>query len=288
MNKLGIFLGGFVSGSVITVSAGYFFVYKKYIPLRELEESIADLENEKRDLYHKIDEIQKSIEHLSDSKRELESRLESENLKSQRKNSERIKQRSETISYDHQYVGNEGTPYQPETTVPEELLEDDDDEGLVPTIISDDFPRIDGRLTKKEQQEIDDCGEDDQLAHTILTKIKEERFNASIDENCTSYMIDRETFDNKLDFFSDPLYLIYYRPEGIVALQEGNEIIEDPDQLFDTSCLNHFEDRNSKMIFENDDGEKTLICRNDNLLTDYVISCVDKTYVEAIKEQEGQ
>lgn len=299
MNKLGIFLGGLVSGSAATAAAGYFFVYKKYIPLRELEHSIADLQEEKRELCRKVGDINKALDELSESKKEFEKRIKSEKKpeahkaiddEKPSKDPSRDSAVPERISYDVQkYKGGTDIPEQPETTIPEELFEDDEtDDGAVPTIIDDDCPRIDGQLTAKEQKEIDDCGEDDALAHTILTRIKEDRFNASIDPNRTSYLIDRATFENHLDFFEQPVYLVYYQPDGLVALRDGNELIEMPDALVSTTCFEQLEDENSDMTFENDDGEKTVVCRNDNMLTDYVVSRIDETYVEAMKEQEGQ
>ena len=59
MNKRDIIMLaiGLVTGCAATAAAGYFGVYRKYIPLHDLEREIGELEDRKRDLCRQIDTI---------------------------------------------------------------------------------------------------------------------------------------------------------------------------------------------------------------------------------------
>lgn len=62
LKTIGFVVGGFAAGAATATAIFYFGVYKRYIPLKDLEHEIADLERKKHELNQQFkDKDRKSV-----------------------------------------------------------------------------------------------------------------------------------------------------------------------------------------------------------------------------------
>lgn len=295
MNKNVMMLGiGAISGAAATAALGYFCIIRKYIPMRELESEIDKLREEKQSICRQIDEAGKSYEALKKSYSEREQELENdldilESEKVAQGSSEEVAEvdkMTERLDYQHpekydgshyveklQRVANDRKD-EPEANPDEDNdISEDDDDGIDGyEIIDDGIPRIDGQLTKDEQARLDECDNDEDLQRTVLTSIKEERWRNSIDPDDAIYQISSKEHENLPEFF-DTIDLDYYRKDDVLA--EGMNIV-DKDNLIEPAILNHFGKQSQT------DDPNLVICRNDKLEADYMITLDERSFQEVI------
>ena len=291
MNKNVMMLGiGVVSGAAATAALGYFCIIRKYIPMRELESEIDKLREEKQSICRQIDEAGKSYEALKKSYSEREQKLENdldilESEKVAQGSPEEIAEVDKMTEHlDYQHPEQHDRPHyveklqrvadgkKAESDEDDDISEDDDDGIGGYEIIDDGVPRIDGQLTKEEQARLDACDNDEDLQRTVLTSIKEERWRKSIDPDNDIYQISSEEHENLPEFF-DTIDLDYYRKDDILA--DGMTIV-DKDNLIEPSILNHFGKQSQT------DDPNVVICRNDKLEADYMITLDERSFQEAV------
>ncbi|QIG78167.1 hypothetical protein BIHU0010003c01_00048 [Bifidobacterium phage BitterVaud1] len=293
MSKNVMMLGiGVISGAAATAALGYFCIIRKYIPMRELESEIDKLREEKQSICRQIDEAGKSFEALKKSYSEREQELENdldilESEKIAQGSPEEIAEvdtMTERLDYQHpeQYNrphhvkklqkinDNRNDDSEKESEEDDYISEDDGVDGY--EIIDDGIPRIDGQLTKEEQARLDECDNDEDLQRTVLTSIKEERWRNSIDPDNDVYQISSKEHENLPEFF-DTIDLDYYRKDDVLA--EGMNIV-DKDNLIEPSVLNHFGKQSQT------DDPNLVICRNDKLEADYMITLDERSFQEVI------
>lgn len=293
MSKNVMMLGiGVISGAAATAALGYFCIIRKYIPMRELELEIDKLREEKQSICRQIDEAGKSFEALKKSYSEREQELENdldilESEKIAQGSPEEIAEvdtMTERLDYQHpeQYNrphhvrklqkinDNRNDDSEKESEEDDYISEDDGVDGY--EIIDDGIPRIDGQLTKEEQARLDECDNDEDLQRTVLTSIKEERWRNSIDPDNDVYQISSKEHENLPEFF-DTIDLDYYRKDDVLA--EGMNIV-DKDNLIEPSVLNHFGKQSQT------DDPNLVICRNDKLEADYMITLDERSFQEVI------
>ncbi len=253
-----IFAGiGFLTGVAVTTVIGYFGVYRKYIPLHQLEDEVNQLEEQRQSKGRQLDAMDAAYEErkaaydkdlqdmsdrldmydadIADAKKELEG------IKTQ-------KQKSKTMTPEDTSTFNRFGIY-------------------------DGNPRWDGPLTDEERASYDACDGDENLILGLITEVKEHRFKNSIDPNQTRYMIDDYEHETAPDFI-DTVYLDYYIRDDKLA--EGRALIERPDDLIDMSVLVQF----GKYGWQKDPN--VVICRNDVFEIDYVIERHEESYQEAV------
>lgn len=293
MSKNVMMLGiGVISGAAATAALGYFCIIRKYIPMRELESEIDKLREEKQSICRQIDEAGKSFEALKKSYSEREQELENdldilESEKIAQGSPEEVAEvdtMTERLDYQHpeqydrpHYVkklhkinDNRDDDSEEEPEEDNYISEDDGVDGY--EIIDDGIPRIDGQLTKEEQARLDECDNDEDLQRTVLTSIKEERWRNSIDPDNVIYQISSKEHENLPEFF-DTIDLDYYRKDDVLA--EGMNIV-DKDNLIEPSILNHFGKQSQT------DDPNLVICRNDKLEADYMITLDERSFQEVI------
>lgn len=289
---------GALSGAVIT-GVGAYLVYRQYVPLNKLNDSINELESRKRELLSKIEKIQNSYDSLSESTKKSTARMDKE-LDFYESQLDAVK---EELKQNNQLVADQGNPdainrdeayyakkfeetqstdedYSDDYEVdrssePERGLYFDDSEKpsekeLAMTkqffgkyVINDGNNRWDGPLTDYEQAEYDNAGGDPDVENSILMNIKEERFINSIDEKEPMYQISEQEHRD-MPKFLDTDELDYYEVDDILAL--GRDIVPNPSHLIDLTVLNHF----GKGSMSSDPN--VVYCRNDELETDYIIT----------------
>ena len=293
MSKNVMMLGiGVISGAAATAALGYFCIIRKYIPMRELESEIDKLREEKQSICRQIDEAGKSFEALKKSYSEREQELENdldilESEKIAQGSPEEIAEvdtMTERLDYQHpeqynrphhvkklQKINDDiNDDSEKESEEDDYISEDDGVDGY--EIIDDGIPRIDGQLTKEEQARLDECDNDEDLQRTVLTSIKEERWRNSIDPDNDVYQISSKEHENLPEFF-DTIDLDYYRKDDVLA--EGMNIV-DKDNLIEPSVLNHFGKQSQT------DDPNLVICRNDKLEADYMITLDERSFQEVI------
>lgn len=293
MSKNVMMLGiGVISGAAATAALGYFCIIRKYIPMRELESEIDKLREEKQSICRQIDEAGKSFEALKKSYSEREQELENdldilESEKIAQGSPEEIAEvDTMTEHLDYQHPEQYNRPHhvkklqkinddinddsEKESEEDDYISEDDGVDGY--EIIDDGIPRIDGQLTKEEQARLDECDNDEDLQRTVLTSIKEERWRNSIDPDNDVYQISSKEHENLPEFF-DTIDLDYYRKDDVLA--EGMNIV-DKDNLIEPSILNHFGKQSQT------DDPNLVICRNDKLEADYMITLDERSFQEVI------
>ena len=269
MNKRDIIMLaiGLVTGCAATAAAGYFGVYRKYIPLHDLEHEIGELEDRKRDLCRQIDTISDAHDKLKKDFEQKESEMD-ERLKfyeneldstnqqleeSQKALSASRKAADAKTSYSSMF--NPGEP------------EDESDEEEVVTgdhrfVINTGYSRVDGIVSEAQQAELDSC-ESDEERQTVIDGIIEERFDDSIDDDEPAYHISKEDHDSA-PWFIDTMILDYYEADDIVA--EDRRMLADVDAQINPIVLNRFGPRSLS-------GDPHVVwCRNDILKTDYEIT----------------
>lgn len=248
---------GFLAGVAVTTVVGYFGVYRKYIPLHQLEDEVNQLEEQRQSKGRQLDAMDAAYE---------------ERKAAYDKDLQDMSDRLDMYDADIADAKKELTEIKPkeqesETMMPEDVTEIDQ------FSINDGNPRWDGPLTDAEQASYDACDGDENLILGLLTEVKEHRFKNSIDPKRPIYMIDDYEHKTAPDFI-DTVYLDYYVRDDKLA--EGRALIERPDDLIDMSVLVQF----GKYGWQEDPN--VVICRNDVFETDYVIERHEESYQEAV------
>lgn len=289
---------GALSGAVIT-GVGAYLVYRQYVPLNKLNDSINELESRKRELLAKIEQIQNSYDSLSESTKRGTARMDKEldfyesqldAVKEELKQNNQLvadqgnpdainrdeayyaKKFEETQSTDENYSDDYETDRSSELErgLRSDDAEEQSEKEIAMTkrffgryVINDGNKRWDGPLTDDEQAEYDNAGGDPDIENSILMNIKEERFINSIDEKEPMYQISEQEHHDMPEFL-DTEELDYYEVDDILAL--GRDIVPNPSHLIDLTVLNHF-GKNSMSSDPN-----VVYCRNDELETDYIVT----------------
>lgn len=241
---------GALAGSVVTGVAGYIYVNHKYTPLREINETVQELEKRKTELLKqnqyteeviktKTQEHEKKMAELEDEAIRL---YESESIKSSAY-SDFIDEEDDALDALREDMGH------PEERHSSYFQED----GRF--VIDEGNPRWDGPLTDDEQAEFDDCEGDSDMEHTVLDAVRRKRYHRTI-PNKHMYRIDENEHQNRPDWF-DTITIDYYETDDIFT--EGTMIINNIAGLIDVTVLNHF------------DPDGTVWCRNEKLECDYEI-----------------
>lgn len=289
MSKNVMMLGiGVISGAAATAALGYFCIIRKYIPMRELESEIDKLREEKQSICRQIDEAGKSFEALKKSYSEREQELENdldilESEKIAQGSPEEVAEvdtMTERLDYQHPEQYDRPNHVKKLQKINDDRNDDSEEDDYISEddgvdgyeIIDDGIPRIDGQLTKEEQARLDECDNDEDLQRTVLTSIKEERWRNSIDPDNDVYQISSKEHENLPEFF-DTIDLDYYRKDDVLA--EGMNIV-DKDNLIEPSILNHFGKQSQT------DDPNLVICRNDKLEADYMITLDERSFQEVI------
>lgn len=289
---------GALSGASI-VGVGAYLVYRQYVPLNKLNDSINELESRKRELLLKIEKIQNSYDSLSESTKKSTARMDKEldfyesqldSVKEELKQNNQLvadqgnpdainrdeeyyeKKFEETQSTDENYSDDYETDrsFESERGLRSDDAEEPSEKEIAMTkrffggyVINDGNKRWDGPLTDDEQAEYDNAGGDPDIENSILMNIKEERFINSIDEKEPMYQISEQEHHD-MPKFLDTEELDYYEVDDILAL--GRDIVPNPSHLIDLTVLNHF-GKNSMSSDPN-----VVYCRNDELETDYIVT----------------
>lgn len=253
-----IFAGiGFLAGVAVTTVVGYFVVYRKYIPLHQLEDEVNQLEEQRQSKGRQLDAMDAAYE---------------ERKAAYDKDLQDMSDRLDMYDADIADAKKELAEIKPKEQENESMSRKDTD-AFSRFGINDGNPRWDGPLTDKEQASYDACDGDENLILGLLTEVKEHRFKNSIDPKRTMYMIDDYEHNTAPDFI-DTVYLDYYVRDDKLA--EGRSLIERPDDLIDMSVLVQF----GKYGWQEDPN--VVICRNDIFETDYVIERHEESYQEAV------
>lgn len=273
MNKNAVsFFAGFIAGGLITTT-GFVFIFKKYVPhylsMRDLEDEVNRLEQEKRNAISQIDFIGKEYKHtkseydqsIKDKMEEFDEWKETvENLKSEADHIKTNHAESDSVIRDD---------YSPIVRSQIDNLGSNEDIQSIAT----GNPRVDGPLSEDEMEEFRQCDGNDDLEYSLMTKIAEQRYLDSIDYSHCIYQITEAEHDDRLDFF-DTVYLDYYDTDGILA--EGDEMLDSIESTIDPIVLNRF----GKQSGTHD--PEIVICRNEKLATDYVIERTLGSYQHAV------
>lgn len=241
---------GALAGSVVTGVAGYIYVNHKYTPLREINETVQELEKRKEELFEQNEYTDKVIKTKTQEHEKKIAELEDKELRL------RYSATNNTSTYDDSI--------DEEDDALDALREDMDysdehhssyfqEDGRF--VIDEDNPRWDGPLTDEEQAEFDECEGDSDMEHTVLDSIRRKRYHQTI-PNKHVYRIDEKEHQNKPDWF-DTITIDYYETDDIFA--EGTMIVNNIAGLIDVTVLNHF------------DPDGTVWCRNEKLECDYEI-----------------
>ena len=275
-----VFAVGTIVGSGITALAGYFGIIRKYVPLNELEVEINNRKDELENLERQISDVDDELEavQLQIENREMVLEYTNAQISDAQDVLQDVKEDSDPTR-----SAPAKEPVRKDTTVIlkkeltatgniDDTIEDDDGEHQ-PYIIDDGNPRWDGPLTQEEQAGYDECDGNEDLQLSELAKIKEDRFDATMDPDQTTYQISQAEHNSAPDFF-DTEDLSYYDTDGILA--RGREIIDDIELLIDPLVLNHFDKRSMT------GDPNVVICRNDEVKTDYIITRYEGSYQSAI------
>lgn len=253
-----IFAGiGFLAGIAVTSVVGYFGVYRKYIPLHQLEDEVNQLEERRQSKGRQLDAMDAAYE---ERKAAYDKDLQDMSDRLDMYDSDIADAKKELSEIKSKEQGTE--PMTPEET-----------EKPTRFVINDGNPRWDGPLTDEEQASYDACEDDENLILGLLTEVKEHRFRDSIDPKRPVYMIDDYEHKTAPDFI-DTVYLDYYVRDDKLA--DGRTLIERPDDLIDMGVLVQF----GKYGWQEDPN--VVICRNDTYETDYVIERHEESYQEAV------
>ncbi len=277
-------IGGFVAGAAAATSLFYFGIYRRYIPLKNLEHEIAELELRKHELNRQFEDNHKKFINTKRSTDEAIQRMEKE-LDFYDDQIVATKREWEAVKASKGY----GNPDVVADNVRENEYADDDypdddrgdeiDDNPVDIddnepdrdnfVISDGNPRWDGPLTDDEQRQYDEANGNESLEQSILMTIKARRWHESIDQDEPSYHISEDDHD-EAPWFIDTVHLDYYEEDDVLA--DGSEIIIDPDTIINTIVLNHF----GRKSLSSDPN--VVWCRNDILETDYSITRHEGSY----------
>lgn len=248
---------GFLTGVVVTTVVGYFGVYRKYIPLRQLEDEVNQLEEQRQSKGRQLDAMDAAYE---------------ERKAAYDKDLQTMSDRLDVYDSDIADAKKELEEIKPKERETETMTQEDTNDSDR-FVINVGNSRLDGPLTDEEQASYDACEGDENLILGLLTEVKEHRFKNSIDPKRTRYMIDDYEHETAPDFI-DTVYLDYYVRDDKLA--EGRSLIERPDDLIDMAVLVQF----GKYGWQKDPN--IVICRNDTFETDYVIERHEESYQEAV------
>lgn len=260
---------GLVAGCAATAAAGYFGVYRKYIPLRDLEQEIGELEERKHDLCRQIDDISASHDKLKKDFEQKETEMD-DRLKFYESELDATSQALEDSQKKLAKVQNTGRSYTQYGSMfnpgePEDEDEEPDDEivtGDHRYVINTGYSRVDGKVSDAQQAELDACTSDEER-QTLIDGIIEERFDDSINDDEPIYHISSEEHESAPWFF-DTMILDYYEADDIIA--EDRRMISDVDTQINPIVLNRFGPNSMS-------GDPNVVwCRNDLLKIDYEIT----------------
>lgn len=279
LRTLGLAFGGFVAGAATATSVFYFGVYRRYIPLKNLEQEIADLEHRKHELNQQFKSNHEKFVNTKRSTDDAIKRMEKE-LDFYDDQISVVKKEWEAVKASKDYGHPDDIPkedYGDDDLDDEHSDEIDDDPVDIDAdepdsdnfVISDGNPRWDGPLTDNEQRQYDEANGDESLEQSILMSIKARRWHESIDKEEPSYHISEDDHD-EAPWFIDTVYLDYYEDDDVLA--DGSEIVIDPESIINSIVLNKF-GRNSMSSDPN-----VVWCRNDILETDYSITRHEGSY----------
>lgn len=249
---------GFLAGAVSTAAVGYFAIYKKYVPLRELENEVAELEEKRLAKGRQLDMMDKAY---LERKEEYDKAIDeaAERLDDYQESLEELK--SENDIPEPEVVDFDAIEYERTSKLNGRY------------VINDGSPRWDGPLTDVEQDEYDSCEGDEDLEFDLITRVKEARFTNSIDPKNLKYQITQHEADIR-PAFMDVEDLDYYAGDDIIAM--GRDLMSRPEDFIDMRCILKFGDESQTH------DPNIVICRNDELKTDYVIERHEGSYQNAI------
>lgn len=286
LKAMGLVAGGFVAGAATATAIFYFGVYKRYIPLKNLEHEIGNLEQKRHELNKQFKDVHEKYVATKRSHDEAVERMEKE-LDFYDDQISVVKREFDAVKASGDYGDIHATEKQDDIDdEPDELDDDpvdigDDEPDSDNYIIDDGNPRWDGALTDQEQREYDEAEGDESLQQSVLMAIKESRWKKSIDPEYPAYHISEDEHE-EAPWFIDTENLDYWQDDDVLA--NGMEIVQDPDSIIDTIVLNRF-GKHSKS------GDPNIVwCRNDILEIDYEITRRDGSYqhdVLGIPEEES-
>lgn len=295
---------GAVSGALIT-GIGAYLVYRQYVPLNKLNDSINELEARKRELFVKIEKIQNSYDSLKESTEQSTARMDEE-LDFYESQLEAVK---EELKQNNQLLADQGDPdaiNRDETYYAKKFEEtqsfDEEHSDSYEADRSDESER--GLYSDDEEVEYEDEEPSEkELAMTKrffgryvindgnprwdgpLTDDEQAEYdNAGGDpdiEDSILMGIKEERFIDTIDE-NEPTYQISEQehrdmPEFLDTeeldyyevddiLALGRDIVPNPSHLIDLTVLNHF----GKGSMSSDPN--VVYCRNDELETDYIVT----------------
>lgn len=282
---IGLVSGGFVAGAAAATAIFYFGVYRRYIPLKNLEHEIGNLEQKRHELNKQFKDVHEKYVATKRSHDAAVERMEKE-LDFYDDQISVVKREFDAVKASGNYGDIHATdPQDNVDDKPDELDDDPVDIGDEPDsdnyIIDDGNPRWDGALTDQEQREYDEAEGDEHLQQSVLMAIKESRWKKSIDHDYPAYHISEDEHE-EAPWFIDTENLDYWQDDDVLA--NGMEIVQDPDSIIDTIVLNRF----GKLSRSGDPN--VVWCRNDILEIDYEITRHDGSYqhdVLGIPEEES-
>lgn len=279
LKAMGLVAGGFVAGAATATAIFYFGVYKRYIPLKNLEHEIGNLEQKRHELNKQFKDVHEKYVATKRSHDEAVERMEKE-LDFYDDQISVVKREFNAVKASGDYGDIHATEQQDDIDDdPVDIGDDEPDSDNY--IIDDGNPRWDGALTDQEQREYDEAEGDERLQQSVLMAIKESRWKKSIDPEYPAYHISEDEHE-EAPWFIDTENLDYWQDDDVLA--NGMEIVQDPDSIIDTIVLNRF-GKHSKS------GDPNVVwCRNDILEIDYEITRHDGSYqhdVLGIPEEES-
>ena len=283
---IGLAAGAFIAGAATATAIFYFGVYKQYIPLKDLEHEIGDLERKKHELNQQFKDNHEKYVSTKRSHDDAVERMEKE-LDFYDDQISVVKREFEAVKAAGDYGDVHATEQQdyiddrPDEIDDNPVDIDSDEPDRDNYVIDDGNPRWDGVLTDQEQREYDEADGNERLQQSIIMTIKERRWKESISTDEPIYHISGDDHEEAPWFF-DTESLEYWEDDDVLA--RGMEIVQDPDSLINTIVLNRF----GKLSKSGDPN--VVWCRNDILETDYEITRHEGSYqheVLGIPEEES-
>ena len=284
---------GMITGSVLTGVACYFFIYRKYVPLKQLDKEIEEATAKRRQLLDDCDTIMKEndklLKHYREKEDELDDRLKfyEDELDRTNKDISDAKIKLDAANATMNYAGIKSSPcYSASTDEPaqgtdvedKEIVDDEEESELFddpqPHKITEDYlkvpgnPRLDGPLTEEELEKLELCQSENERL-TAIDSIIESRFDDTIDQDDRAYVISEKEHEDA-PWFIDTEELEYYEADDILA-QDG-VVVPSFDELITPIALNHFGPNSLS-------GDPNVVwCRNDVLKIDYQITRFKGSY----------
>lgn len=284
---------GVIAGSILTGVAGYFFIYRRYVPLKQLDKEIEEATAKRKQLLDDCDTIMKEndklLKHFREKEDELDDRLRfyEDELDRTNKDIAEAKIKLDAVNATTNYAGIKSSPcYSTSTDAPaqatdvevEEIVEDEEESELFddpqPYILTEDYlkvpgnPRLDGPLTEEELEKLELCQSENERL-TEIDGIIESRFDDTIDQDDRTYVISAKEHEDA-PWFIDTEELEYYEADDILA-QDG-AVVPSFDELITPIALNHFGPNSLS-------GDPNVVwCRNDVLKIDYQITRFEGSY----------